>query len=168
MRKIELNRLIENQKSIEIFGVDVDDDNRLLLSVSLDGILEPLIVYPIDSNESMFQIVSGNRRFRVSKQLELVYIPVQVIQPIVINELACFSHNVYREKKLSHILLAYKKYNEIYNLGQGKRGPEIEIAIKLRSEIFNGVSKSTIDRLVNCDSAIKNLLMEMNRSTANY
>ena len=157
MRKIEIDRLIENVKSNEIFGFNVDDDNRLLLSVSLDGILEPLIVYPIDSNESMFQIVSGNRRFRVAKQLELEHIPVQVIQPIVIDELVCFSHNEYREKKLSHILLAYKKYNEIHNLGQGRKGPEIEIAIKLRSEIFNGVSKSTIDRLVNCDSAMQEL-----------
>ena len=84
MRKIEIDRLIENVKSNEIFGFDVDDDNRLLLSVSIDGILEPLIVYPIDSNESMFQIVSGNRRFRVAKQLELEHVPVQVIQPIVI------------------------------------------------------------------------------------
>ena len=92
MRKIELNRLIENQKSIEIFGVDDDDDNRLLLSVSLDGILEPLIVYPIDSQESVFQIVSGNRRFRVAQKLEFENVPVQVIKPIVIDELICISH----------------------------------------------------------------------------
>ena len=35
MRKIEIDRLIENVKSNEIFGFDVDDDNRLLLSVSI-------------------------------------------------------------------------------------------------------------------------------------
>jgi len=157
MRKIELNRLIENQKSIEIFGVDDDDDNRLLLSVSLDGILEPLIVYPIDSQESVFQIVSGNRRFRVAQKLEFVDVPVQVIKPIVIDELICISHNEYRERKLSHILLAYNKYNEIHNLGQGKRGSERKIAIKLRSEIFNNVHKSTMDRLVNCHTAMTEL-----------
>jgi DNA modification methylase len=157
MRKIELNRLIENQKSIEIFGVDDDDDNRLLLSVSLDGILEPLIVYPIDSQESVFQIVSGNRRFRVAQKLEFENVPVQVIKPIVIDELICISHNEYRERKLSHILLAYNKYNEIHNLGQGKRGSERKIAIKLRSEIFNNVHKSTMDRLVNCHTAMTEL-----------
>ena len=156
MKKIETSRLIENQKTIEVYGIT--EDAKLTLSISLLGILEPLIVFPIkDSTPQLYQIVSGNRRLRSAIELGIETVPVIIVDKTELSELLIISHNEYRVKLPSHIIREYRTYNEAHNLSQGKKDVASKKAVQIRNQIFQDISKSTLDRLVQIDSLVKRL-----------
>ena len=73
------------------------------------------------------------------------------------SDLLVISHNEYRTKLPSHIIREYRAYNEAHNLTQGKKDADSKRAVKVRNQIFQDVSKSTLDRLVQIDSIVKEL-----------
>ncbi len=156
MKTIETNRLIENQKTIELYGIT--EDASLTLSISLLGILEPLIVFPIkDSTPQLYQIVSGNRRLKSALELGIESVPVNIIHETDLSELLSISHNEYRKKLPSHIIREYRAYNEAHNLSQGKKDAKSKKAIQIRNQIFADLSKTTLERLIQIDSILKKL-----------
>lgn len=55
---------------------DPDSLNKLAESIKRDGILQPLLVRPLDDGK--YELVAGERRYRVAKQLELDSAPVLI------------------------------------------------------------------------------------------
>ena len=156
MKNIKTNQLVPNQNTIKLYGIT--EDVKLTLSISLLGILEPLIVYPIeDSTTQLYQIVSGNRRLSSALELGIETVPVIIIDETDLSDLLVISHNEYRAKLPSHIIKEYRAYNEAHNLTQGKKDAASKKAVQVRNQIFQDVSKSMLDRLVQVEKLAKKL-----------
>ncbi len=156
MKNIKTNQLVPNQNTINIYGIT--EDVKLTLSISLLGILEPLIVFPIEGSKTQhYQIVSGNRRLRSAIELGIETVPVVIVDETDLSDLLVFSHNEYRTKLPSHIIREYRAYNKAHNLSQGKKDAASKKAVQVRNQIFRDVSKSTLDRLIQVDSLAKRL-----------
>jgi ParB/RepB/Spo0J family partition protein len=156
MKNIKTNQLVPNQNTINLYGIT--EDVKLTLSISLLGILEPLIVFPLeDSATQHYQIVSGNRRLSSAIELGIETVPAIIIDETDLSDLLVMSHNEYRTKLPSHIIREYRAYNEAHNLSQGKKDAASKKAVDVRNQIFQDVSKSTLDRLVQVDSLAKRL-----------
>lgn len=80
---ISTDQLVENPETRKIYGSS--DDSTLKLSISLLGILEPLIVFKIGASDQ-YQIISGNRRFEVAKELGISEVPISIIEEKDIDE----------------------------------------------------------------------------------
>ena len=154
MVTISTDKLVENPETKKIYGSS--DDSTLKLSISLLGILEPLIVFEIIDSDQ-YQIVSGNRRFSVAKELGINEVPVVVSEVKNISEILSIGHNEYRRKLPSHYIKEYRAYNSIHNLSQGKRGQEVKKAIEQRNQLFSDIAKSTLDRYLRVDSIAKEI-----------
>jgi ParB/RepB/Spo0J family partition protein len=156
MKNIKTNQLVPNQTTIELYGITTDA--KLTLSISLLGILEPLIVFPLrESISQQYQIVSGNRRLTSALELELETVPVIIVDEIDLSDLLTMGHNEYRAKLPSHIIREYRAYNEAHNLTQGRRCAASKKAVQVRNQIFQDVSKSTLDRLIQVEKLAKKL-----------
>jgi site-specific DNA-methyltransferase (adenine-specific) len=151
---IAIDKLVENPETKKIYGPG--DDSTLKLSISLLGILEPLVVFKIGDSDQ-YQIVSGNRRWSVAKELSLSEVPVSVIEPKDINEVLSIGHNEYRKKLPSHYIREYRAYNALHNLTQGKKSEASKKAIELRNQLFNNIAKSTLDRYLRVDKIAKEI-----------
>ena len=70
--------------------------NQLAYSIKRDGILQPLLVRPLDDGK--YELVAGERRYRVAKQLELDSVPV-LIKSLTVQEakLISLTENLQRE-----------------------------------------------------------------------
>jgi len=148
MVNIEVSKLLENHITKEFYGVD--DNSTLKLSVSLLGILEPLIVYKIEDSDS-YQIISGNRRLQVAKELGIELVPVNIVPSQELNNLNSVGHNEQRKKLPSHYIKEFKEYNRIHNLRQGVRNTNSKELIETRKKLFDDIKKSSLDRLVSID-----------------
>ena len=148
MVTISTDKLIENPETKKIYGSS--DDSTLKLSISLLGILEPIIVFKIGDSDQ-FQIISGNRRLSVAKELGINEVPVFVTDSKDVSEILSIGHNEYRTKLPSHYIREYRAYNELHNLTQGKKSDESKKAIELRNQLFSDISKSTLDRYLRVD-----------------
>ena len=95
MVTISTDKLVENPETKKIYGSS--DDSTLKLSISLLGVLEPLIVFKIGDSDQ-YQIVSGNRRLSVSKELGINEVPVTLIVPTDIDEVLSVGYNEERIK----------------------------------------------------------------------
>jgi len=51
---------------------------QLVLSVKEHGILEPILVRPVEDNPNQYELVAGERRYRAAQQLKLTEIPVVI------------------------------------------------------------------------------------------
>ncbi len=154
MVTISTDKLVENRETKKIYGSS--DDSTLKLSISLLGILEPLIVFKIGDSDQ-YQIVSGNRRFEVAKELGISEVPVVIIQRKNIDKILTIGHNEYRKKLPSHYIKEYKAYNALHSLTQGKRSEESKKAVELRNRLFLDIAKSTLDRYLSIDKLANKL-----------
>lgn len=80
-RIVGLDRLIVNpNQPRRVF--DPEREAELAADVKVRGILEPLIVRPLEEDDKgqLYQIVAGERRYRAAKAAELKEIPVMVKQ----------------------------------------------------------------------------------------
>jgi len=151
---ISTDKLIENPETKKIYGSS--DDSTLKLSVSLLGVLEPLIVFKIGDSDQ-YQIISGNRRLSVAKELGLNELPATIINPKNINKVITIGHNEQRRKLPSHYIREYRTYNDLHNLTQGKKSTETKEAIELRNQLFRDIAKSTLDRYLSVDKIAQKL-----------
>ena len=148
MVTISTDKLVENPETKKIYGSS--DDSTLKLSISLLGVLEPLIVFKIGDSDQ-YQIVSGNRRLSVAKELGINEVPVTLIVPTDIDEVLSVGHNEQRIKLPSHYVKEYKAYNKLHNLGQGKKSQQSKKAVELRKQLFSDIKKTTLERYLRAD-----------------
>jgi len=85
MKNIQVNQLRQNELTTTLYRVDSNFEN-LVSSISLFGVLEPLIVFPIQDEAGYYQVVSGNRRLNAAIKLGLEEIPCVEIEPVVLTE----------------------------------------------------------------------------------
>jgi ParB family chromosome partitioning protein len=145
---ISTDKLIENPETKKIYGSS--DDSTLKLSISLLGVLEPLIVFQVGDSDQ-YQIISGNRRLSVAKELGLSELPATIINPKNIDKVITIGHNEQRRKLPSHYIREYRTYNDLHNLTQGKKSTESKEAIEQRNQLFRDIAKSTLDRYLSID-----------------
>jgi len=151
---ISTDKLIENPETKKIYGST--DDSTLKLSISLLGILEPLIVFKI-GNSDQYQIVSGNRRCEVAKELGISEVPILIIEEKDIDEVLSVGHNEQRRKLPSHYIKEYRAYNALHKTSQGKKDLVHKKAIEVRNELFKDVKKTTMDRYLMIDKLARKL-----------
>jgi DNA modification methylase len=151
---ISIDKLVENPETKKIYGSS--DDSTLKLSISLLGVLEPLIVFEIVDSD-LYQIVSGNRRYNVAKDLGIAEVSVLVIETKDIDEVLSVGHNEQRRKLPSHYIREYRAYNALHKLSQGKKDLVHKKAVEVRNELFKDVKKSTMDRYLTIDKLARKL-----------
>ena len=137
MENILTELLLPNSRTQSIYGVD-KEFTRLVMSVELFGVLEPLKVFMVQ-DERKYQVVSGNRRLSAAIRLGLPVVPCVICEPVEIDDDFVLAHQEQRVKLRSHQLLEittlYDRYGN--HLKQGKRNytEEGKKAKKLRSAL---------------------------------
>ena len=132
----------------------------LVTSVSLFGVLEPLIVFPSPAGDGMYQIVSGNRRLKAAEQVGLTEVPCTIIDPIELDEARVSAHQEQRIKQPSDIIRELRILEEEFGLRQGVRSQDekIQKARAYRDNLIQEHNKSTIDRLRQYDKKVRELV----------
>ncbi|MBQ7671244.1 MAG: ParB/RepB/Spo0J family partition protein, partial [Clostridia bacterium] len=143
--------------------LDDDSMNDLTESVLDNGIMEPIIVRPLENTDN-YEIISGHRRYHAAKKAGLTEVPA-FIRAVSRDEAAIMlvDSNLHRERILpSEKAFAYKLKAEALN-HQGKRSDLTleQIAPKLSTEIIAeqvGTSKDVIKRYIRLTNLIPELL----------
>ena len=143
--------------------LDDDSMNDLTESVQENGIMEPIIVRPLENTDN-YEIISGHRRYHAAKKAGLTEVPA-FIRAVSRDEAAILlvDSNLHRERILpSEKAFAYKLKAEALN-HQGKRSDltSEQIAPKLSTEIIAdqvGTSKDVIKRYIRLTNLIPELL----------
>jgi len=121
MENIPIELLLPNSRTQSIYGVD-KEFTRLVMSVELFGVLEPLKVFVVQ-DEKKYQVVSGNRRLSAAKHLGLPEVPCVICEPVEIDDDLVLAHQEQRVKLRSHQLREIKALYDRYgkHLKQGRR-----------------------------------------------
>ena len=144
--------------------LDDDSMNDLMESVQENGIMEPIIVRPLENTDN-YEIISGHRRYHAAKKAELTEVPA-FIRAVSRDEAAIMlvDSNLHRERILpSEKAFAYKLKAEALN-HQGKRSDltSSQVATKLdtAAEIgsASGESRDTVYRYIRLTNLIPELL----------
>jgi DNA modification methylase/ParB-like chromosome segregation protein Spo0J len=134
MKTIPASQLIANELTSSLYLED-EAFERFLMSIELFGILEPLKVFEVVPNES-YQVVSGNRRLRAARALNIVDVPCILCEPMVISTDLVRAHQEQRVKKRSEILLEitalYEQYGRFLKQGKKSESEEVNKARKFR------------------------------------
>ncbi len=159
MKNININQLRQNQLTTTLYAVDSNFEN-LVSSISLFGVLEPLIVYPIQQEPGFYQVVSGNRRLNAVTQLGITEVPCTIIAPVELTESRVSAHQEYRIKQLSDIIRELRILEEEFRIRQGTRSkdPKIQMAKQYKDSLVKEYNKSTINRLRQYDKKVRELV----------
>ena len=169
MKNIQVNQLRQNELTTTLYRVDSNFEN-LVSSISLFGVLEPLIVFPIQDETGYYQVVSGNRRLNAAIKLGLEEIPCVVIEPVELTESRVSAHQEYREKQPSDIIRELRILDEEFGLRQGARGkdPKIQKARDYKASLIKEHNKSTINRLRQFDKKVRELVGDNTEEYSQY
>ena len=169
MKKININQLRQNQLTTTLYTVDSKFEN-LVTSISLFGVLEPLIVFPIQQEPGVYQVVSGNRRLNAVTKLGLKEVPCTIIEPVELTESRVSAHQEYREKQPSDIIRELRILEEEFGLRQGARGndPKIQKAKEYKACLVKEHKKSTINRLRQYDKKVRELVGDDQEAYTEY
>jgi DNA modification methylase len=155
-----ISQLTPNKHSIQLYGefsLANEEDYSLFTSISVNGILEPLII------NGKNEIVSGVRRYFVAKMLNHIKeVPVTIIDLKKISELDVIEHNLQRIK--NNVQLAYELELVRKKLGS-KQGVKLnneskEQLEKIKSIVTSKSSDSTITRVISSVKMLKELYPE--------
>ena len=144
--------------------LDDDSMNDLMESVQENGIMERIIVRPLENTDN-YEIISGHRRYHAAKKAGLTEVPA-FIRAVSRDEAAIMlvDSNLHRERILpSEKAFAYKLKAEALN-HQGKRSDltSSQVATKLdtAAEIgsASGESRDTVYRYIRLTNLIPELL----------
>lgn len=74
----------ENASGHGVKGITLDNNTykELVASIKVDGIREPIIIYP-DSSDGKYWIISGHRRFTIALQEGFLEVPVGIIRTVL-------------------------------------------------------------------------------------
>jgi len=127
MKNIPIELLLPNSRTQSIYGVD-KEFTRLVMSVELFGVLEPLKVFLVQ-DEKKYQVVSGNRRLSAAIRLGLPVVPCVICEPADIDDDLVLAHQEQRVKLRSHQLREIKALYDRYgkHLKQGKTSDDEEV-----------------------------------------
>ncbi|MBQ7500903.1 MAG: ParB/RepB/Spo0J family partition protein [Clostridia bacterium] len=144
--------------------LDDDSMNELTESVQESGIMEPLIVRPLEDTDN-YEIISGHRRFRAAQKAGITEVPA-FIRPVSRDEAAVMlvDSNLHRERILpSEKAFAYKLKLEALK-AQGKRNDLTSSQIATKSDTaaeigsITGESRDTVYRYIRLTNLIPELL----------
>ena len=144
--------------------LDDDSMNDLTESVQENGIMEPIIVRPLENTDN-YEIISGHRRYHAAKKAGLTEVPA-FIRAVSRDEAAIMlvDSNLHRERILpSEKAFAYKLKAEALNR-QGKRSDltssQVATRLDTAAEIGNasGESRDTVYRYIRLTNLIPELL----------
>lgn len=137
MKDIPTKLLLPNLRAQSIYGVD-KEFNRLVISVRLIKIIEPLVVYEI-SGEGKYQVVSGNRRLAAAIHIGLPVVPCVVVPPLEIDDDRVFAHQIQRVKLRSHkvleVMALHRQYGKFFKQGTRNHTKEGAKAIEFRKAL---------------------------------
>ena len=169
MKNININQLRQNQLTTTLYAVDSNFEN-LVSSISLFGVLEPLIVFPIQQEPGFYQVVSGNRRLNAVAQLGITEVPCTIIEPVELTESRVSAHQEYRVKQPSDIIRELRILEEEFGLRQGVRAndPKIQKAKQYKDSLVKEYNKSTINRLRQYDKKVRELVGDDSEGYAEY
>lgn len=149
--KVNINSIKPNTFTDELYGefsINNEDDRLLFQTISLKGILEPLII------SKKNEIISGVRRYKVAKMYGITEVPVIVEDIDEVREIDVIIHNQYRTK--NPIQLAYE-YERIRKEIGSRQGIHLEESVKqkyleFQDKIHKNISATTRKRVI---SAVK-------------
>ncbi|MCT4633336.1 MAG: ParB/RepB/Spo0J family partition protein [Firmicutes bacterium] len=149
VKYLEIDMIVPNRDQPRKY-FDEDKLANLSDSISKHGVVQPILV---QSHESGYKIIAGERRWRASKMAGLKEVPVIIkdIDPISVIEISLIE-NLQRHD-LNHIeeAIAYKNLMEEYDYSHGDISKVIG---KSRSHISNLI------RLIELPEEIKNMIVD--------
>ncbi|RLD99550.1 MAG: hypothetical protein DRJ13_09755, partial [Bacteroidetes bacterium] len=125
-------------------------------SIESEGIIEPLLV-----NENTKEIISGNLRYQVAKDLGINIVPV-LYQEIDQEEMdiKSISTNQQRKKSYTEILKEIQFFEEYYKVKKGQRtdlNQDLKKIKDTRDELLKTVSRDTFDKIKSIDKMASDL-----------
>ena len=143
--------------------LDNDEMNNLICSIQEQGILNPIIIRPIENTDE-YEVISGHRRLHATVKAGMKEVPA-FIYAVTRDEAAIMlvDSNLHREHILpSERAFAYKLKAEALK-HQGKRSDltSVQVAPKLATEqigVTESISKDTVKRYIRLTYLIPELL----------
>lgn len=153
--QVNIDEIHPNRKKLEMYRTPENYEN-IKLNIEREGIIEPLIV-----NEKTHEIISGNLRFQVAKDLGITIVPV-LYQDIDQEEMdiKSISTNQQRKKSYSEILNELKFFEEHYKIKKGQRtdlNPELKKLKEERDKFLKSVPRDTREKLKGIDKLASDL-----------
>lgn len=152
-----ISELTPNTHSARLYGefsLTNEEDYALFTSISVNGILEPLIINSKD------EIISGVRRYLVAKMLpKIKEVKVNVVDIKKVTELDVVEHNLQRIK--NEVQLAYE-LELVRKKLRSKQGVKLDEESKnklekIKSRVTSKSSESTIKRVIASVKILKEL-----------
>ena len=145
---------------------DDDDMEQLTESIRQQGVLNPIMVRPLDTGE--YEVISGHRRLHACKKAGIEMIPA-FIYSMDRNEavVAMVDSNLHREKLLpSEKAFAYKmKMEALKHQGQRTDLTLGQVGTKLRSDEIiaqqSGESRNQVQRYIRLTNLIPGILQKV-------
>lgn len=119
---------------------DQDALEDLAKSIMMHGIIQPIVVRPLESKENTYEIIAGERRWRAAQMMQMHEVPVviQYLDDIAVLEIALIE-NIQREDLTAieeaqafHQLMSGHNYTqEKLSVSVGKSRPYIANALRL-------------------------------------
>ena len=156
-----ISELTPNTHSARLYGefsITNDEDKALFTSISVNGILEPLII------NSKNEIISGVRRYIVAKMFRSIKkVQVHVVDVKEVSELDVVEHNLQRAKNEVQLVYAYQLVREKLGSKQGaKLNAESKKQLeKITSFVRNEISDSKKKRVISSVKILKQLNPDM-------
>lgn len=146
---VNINTIHPNKKKLEMYQTP-ENYNNIKWSIENEGIIEPLLV-----NEKTKEIISGNLRYQVAKDLGIVEVPV-LFQDVEQEEMdiKSISTNLQRKKSYTEILREAKFFEEYYQVKKGQRtdlNQEVKLIKEKRDEFLKTIPRDTLDKLKSID-----------------
>ncbi|WP_432034230.1 ParB/RepB/Spo0J family partition protein [Streptomyces antibioticus] len=79
--ELEIAQIIPNPNQPRKF-FDEEAHKELSASIRENGLLQPVVVRPVEGEEAPYMIVAGERRWRASKDAELATVPARVLEDV--------------------------------------------------------------------------------------
>ena len=141
--------------------LDDDSMNDLTESVQDNGILEPIIVRPLEDTDN-YEIISGHRRFRAAQKAGITQVPA-FIRAVSRDEAAIMlvDSNLHRERILpSEKAFAYKlKFEALEHQGKRTILTSDQLGPKLTVDIISNTDSATqVKRYIRLTNLIPELL----------
>jgi ParB/RepB/Spo0J family partition protein len=152
---VNINSIHPNKKKLEMYQTP-ENYNNIKRSIENEGIIEPLLV-----NENTKEIISGNLRYQVAKDLGIEEVPV-LFQEIDQEEMdiKSISTNQQRKKSYTEILKEIQFFEEYYKVKKGQRtdlNKEYKEIKEKKDEALKSIPRDTLDKLKSIDKMATDL-----------
>jgi ParB/RepB/Spo0J family partition protein len=146
---VNIDSIHPNKKKLEMYQTPENYEN-IKRSIENEGIIEPLLV-----NEITKEIISGNLRYQVARDLGIKEVPA-LFQEIDQEDMdiKSISTNQQRKKSYSEILKEIQFFEEYYKIKKGQRtdlNKEYKEIKEKRDESLKSIPRDTLDKLKNID-----------------